>query len=108
MGKIFMLSDTDSQFIHYDTFEDDNFRCRRIVNNKENTKLVSIESNPKSPETEIEHCLNGKLFVETLKLFLDEYPLLNDILEEDKEYSEDVSFFSLNLRPSEEKILKGF
>ena len=63
-----------------------------------------------SPATEIEDCLNGKLFVETLKFFKEfqDYDYLKNILEDTKEYSEEASYFSLNLRPSDTHILKEF
>ncbi|QOF67395.1 AAA family ATPase [Actinobacillus sp. GY-402] len=107
-GRILLISDTDSEFINYDAIEDNNFRCRRIVNSNNDTKLVSISANPKSPETEIEDCLNGKLFINTLLTFTNNYPTLEKITKDIDINESQVSFYGLDLRPSEKDILKEF
>lgn len=106
-GKILLLSDTDRELVRYDVISDDeNFKCQRIVNSNDKTEMVNMHSNPSSPETEIEDCLNGKLFVETLKLFIDEFPNISSFIDLDKNYEESISSYSLNLRDSERKELK--
>lgn len=107
-GKIYLISDTDSELVSYEPIEDKNFRCRRIVNHNKKTDVVKIDANPKAPETEIEDCLNGKLFIKTLSTFVDRYPSLSTIIKDPDSYSEDESFYSLDLRPSERQALKDF
>jgi hypothetical protein len=115
-GKILFLSDTDSQLVHYETQNSNNkyprLQCCRLINNSSNnrTERLAIDNSLTSPATEIEDCLNGKLFVETLKFFKEfqDYDYLKNILEDTKEYSEEASYFSLNLRPSDTHILKEF
>ncbi|WP_440210788.1 AAA family ATPase [Actinobacillus pleuropneumoniae] len=110
LGKIFLLTDTDSEFIDYETLDkyENVIRWRRIVNKENRTQLVKINSNPKSPETEIEDCLNGKLFVKTISEFKNEYEKLADIIKCENEYSEEISSYALDLRASEKSILKEF
>ncbi|MGC6483431.1 MAG: hypothetical protein ACON4T_07705 [Synechococcus sp.] len=108
-GRIILLSDTDSQLVRYETKEYEKLICKRIVNcdTDKETKLVSIDANPVSPQTEVEHALNGKIYLESLRSFIDndEHPL-SFLLDLDMETtSEKASFFSLDLRQSEwEKI----
>ncbi|ENW8061441.1 ATP-binding protein, partial [Neisseria gonorrhoeae] len=115
-GKILFLSDTDNQLTHYEAKNYNNqysrLQCYRLINNKSTrlTETVAINDSLTSPATEIEDCLNGKLLVETLKYFreIKEYEYLESIIDKDKEYSEEASYFSLNLRPSEADKLKEF
>ncbi len=72
------------------------------------TKLVNIHSNPVSPKTEIEDALNGKLFVETLSSFKDEYPELLGFINEDIEVTHESTYFSLDLRTSEWRNINTF
>ena len=115
-GKILFLSDTDNQLIHYEAKNNNSqysrLQCYRLINNTSTrlTETVAINDSLTSPATEIEDCLNGKLFVETLKYFreIKEYEYLDSIIDKDKEYSEEAPYFSLNLRPSEADKLKEF
>jgi hypothetical protein len=115
-GKILFLSDTDNQIIHYEAknynSQYSRLQCYRLINNT-STRLaetVAINDSLTSPATEIEDCLNGKLFVETLKYFreIKEYEYLKSIIDKDAEYPEEDSYFSLNLRPSDADKLKEF
>lgn len=108
-GKILLLSDTDRSLVQYKVECDEFFKCQRIVNNPSSreTEIVNVDSNLLSPATEIEDCLNGKLFIETLKSFRESYPILNSIIEK-REYDECASSFSLDLRHSGQEILKNF
>ena len=108
-GKVFMLFDTDSQFYDFDTHDEleKYIQCRRIVNAEEDTSLVKISSNPKSPKTDIEDALNGKIFNKTLLLFKLQEPELLDFVEEE-EKTECCSFISMNLRVNEYKKLDDF
>lgn len=113
-GKIILISDTDSELVKYSTQEFNHLKCYRIVNDevKKQTILVAIDSNPVSPETEIEDSLNGKLFFETLKDFQNEYPDLSRIIQKrnDKDMikPEKESYFYLDLSLSEKEILDDF
>lgn len=109
-GKIILISDTDSELVRYEVSSYDNLICKRIVNdsNKSTTSLVNIQSNPVSPATEIEHSLNGRLFLRTLKTFQEAYPELLSFLDEIDEVSEQSTYFSLDLRLTQWEQLEEF
>jgi len=103
-GKVIMISDTDADLVTYQTRDEiKNLICRRIVNvPKDNTtKLIKIESNPVSPKTEIEDCLNGLLFMTTLLEFKSEYPELLNFVNESLLNSEEVMHFAFDFKQSE-------
>lgn len=110
-GKIILLSDTDNEFVNYDIHNGHpKLFCKRIVNCQESstTKVVNIDSNPIFP-TEVEDVLNGKLFFEALKSFIDKtesLSFLNNINIED--ITEDSSRFALDLKASEWRIIDKF
>jgi predicted ATPase len=109
-GKILLISDTDIELVEYDTQDYPNLICKRIVNtdNDHETKLVGIKSNPKSPKTEIEDVLNGKLFYKTLKEFKQQYPDLLAFVNDTDSPSEIPSYFALDLKISERAKLDEF
>ncbi len=109
-GKIILISDTDEELVNYNVANFNNLICKRIVNKtkEEDTVLVNIHSNPVSPPTEIEDSLNGKLYFETLKTFIPEYSQLLFLNEIKDEISESSSFFALDLKTSQSKIIKSF
>ena len=100
-GKVYMLTDTDAQLVEYDTKEglEKRIICRRIVNEGDTTRLVKITANPKSPKTDIEDALNGKLFHQVLVTFKSTNDELSFLDEQERE--ETSSFSALNLRPKE-------
>lgn len=102
-GNIILLSDTDAQLVSYETRSFDKLRCKRIVNCeiKRKTRLVNISSNPVSPRTEIEHCLNGVYFLETLKSFINGDDHILAFLRDVNASGENDSYFSLDLKPSQ-------
>jgi hypothetical protein len=109
-GSIILLSDTDAQLVRYETKNFDKLYCKRIVNseNERKTMLVNIDSNPVSPRTEIEHCLNGSYFLEALKSFVDgEDHVLSFILDIGAS-GENDSYFSLDLKPSQLQAVDAF
>lgn len=111
-GKVFLLTDTDSQALSCTTNGklDKIVRWRRIVNDesKKQTLLVKVDSdvNPKAPKTDIEDTLNGKIFGLTINTFRAQYPDLSFISEDEKE--EIPSSLALDLRPSEYLKLDDF
>ena len=107
-GKVFILTDTDAQLLVYDTKDgiEEKIMSRRIVNVGDSTDLVRINANPKSPKTDIEDALNGKLFHSTLLKFKDANPELSFL--EDKEIEEKSSFSAMDLKPSEYKLMDEF
>jgi predicted ATPase len=109
-GKIILISDTDSQLVEYSSKDDKNLICKRIVNDESQRKtiLTKIESNPRSPKTEIEDSLNGKLFLETLKEYETDNPELSNIIKGIEDPTEESSYFALDLSPSKRKILEDF
>lgn len=108
-GKVFLLSDTDSQQLRYDTADglEKVLKCRRIVNEGNKTVLVRINSNPSSPKTDIEDALNGRVFYEALKSFKATNEELS-FLEDNGDVSEKCSFAALDLRLSEYTKLDSF
>ena len=109
-GVIILLSDTDPQLVRYETKNFDRLYCKRIVNceAERKTKLVNIESNPVSPRTEIEHCLNGVYFIETLKYFVKDNDGPLSFLHELDVSGENDSYFSLDLKPSQMGAVDNF
>lgn len=107
-GKIYMLTDTDAQLLEFDTKDgiEQYIICRRIVNEGESTRLVKIKSNPKSPKTDIEDALNGKLFHQVLLTFKKDHEILNFLDENERE--EKSSYYALNLGPQEYSKLDKF
>jgi len=77
-GKIFLLIDTDAELVSFDAKNNDFIKCKRLVSYdaEKKTKLVNVDSNPKSPATAIENCLDGKVFYDTLFSFVEDEPSL--------------------------------
>ncbi len=92
LGKIILLSDTDSELVRYEVSNHSNLICKRIVNcnSSRKTKLVNIHSNPVSPATEIEDALNAHLFWKTLKKSREDY---DEILAFCDAYEDDTGGF---------------
>lgn len=113
-GKVFLISDTDTQFFEWDTDSrlDRVLQCKRIINdvNTKTTGLVDIGSNLRSPNTEIEDVLDGEIFFETLDEFREEEDFISEILENrnPEEYKGTPSFFALNLGPLDKEKLDNF
>ncbi|WP_205953952.1 AAA family ATPase [Pantoea stewartii] len=109
-GKVFLLSDTDAELVNYDTPSMQHIVCKRIVNDGQKTKLVDISSNPVSPPTEIEDCLNPLVFIDVLKSFSQEYDSLNVLLPSDDYEIDELtsSFYSMDLSPRNKKHLDSF
>ncbi|HCM9274303.1 TPA: AAA family ATPase [Enterobacter kobei] len=113
-GKVFLLSDTDRELVHYQVNNIEKIKCKRIINDPVTsaTTLVDINSNKVSPPTEIENCLNGFIFLRTLTVFMHKYPefeYLDDIVA--GKTTDDMnlnSFYTMDLRPREEAILDKF
>ncbi|HGM5053655.1 TPA: AAA family ATPase [Serratia marcescens] len=109
-GKVFLLSDTDKEILSYKVNSIDKIKCKRIVNDTTNNKtiLVDIDSVKTSPPTEIENCLDGFIFHKTLETFVDDFNELDDLLYEKDTDNNLVSYFTMDLRPKEEKIFENF
>ncbi len=109
-GKVILLIDTDRELMNFETHNKShkNLLCYRMVNNEStfNTELVNVHSNPKSPKTEIEDVLNGKIFFETLLEFKDVYEEIDTILDGLEEVEEKPTYFALDLSPSKQRILE--
>lgn len=108
-GKIILISDTDAELVVYETKNHSNLICKRIVNDPKNkeAKLVNIESNPVSPKTEIEDVLNGLLFFQTLKEFINNFDYL-EFLNNAGVVEDESSYFALDLRTSERQAIERF
>lgn len=109
-GKVYLLSDTDSELVTYQVNKIDKIKCKRLINNQKThtTDLVDIHSNKVSPPTEIENCLNGFVFAKTLESFVSDFEHLGDLLQGKDFDSEIISFYSMNLTISEQSILEDF
>jgi predicted ATPase len=107
-GKIAFILDTDSELVQFQTQCTENILIKRLVNVDGKTKLININSNPKSPPTEIEDSLNGKAFFKVLKTFKEFYPEQLSFVDEETNKEEIPSFFALDLRPSEYENLLAF
>lgn len=109
-GKVFLLSDTDREILSYQVNNIEKIKCKRIVNDTVNniTILVDMHSVKTSPPTEIENCLDGFIFHKTLETFIDKFNELDDLLHGKDIDNNLVSFFTMDLRPKEEKILEQF
>lgn len=109
-GKIFLFCDTDGELVEFETYDSKYLSCRRLVNvdSSQTSKFVKITSNPKSPNTEIEDCLNGRLFIETLRTFIADYPEELDFVEHLDADIELPARYALDLRPSESAKLTNF
>ena len=107
-GKVYMLTDTDAQLLEFKTNEglENRIICRRIVNEGDITRLVKITANPKSPKTDIEDALNGKLFHQVLVTFKPTNEELSFLDEQERE--ESSSFSALDLRPREYEKMDQF
>lgn len=107
-GKVFLLVDTDSSFLDFETKDSfSQLRCKRIVNDltKKETLLVNNNANPKT-KTDIEDALNGKLFNRTINTF--KYNNVELTFVENGEKEESPSYFAMNLRPSDYNLLDTF
>ncbi|MFK8271167.1 AAA family ATPase [Capnocytophaga stomatis] len=108
-GKVAFISDTDADLVDYKVNDIENkIINRRIVNEVDQTKLVKIDSNPKSPKTEIEDSLNGKAFYKTLLLFKEENLDLLSFISPEEEKSEVPSYFAMDLKPTDYGKLTNF
>lgn len=107
-GKVYMLTDTDAQLLEYETKEglEKRIICRRIVNEGDITRLVKITANPKSPKTDIEDALNGRLFHQVLVTFKPTNDELSFLDEQERE--ETSSYSALDLRPREYEKMDQF
>lgn len=109
-GKVFLLSDTDRELLSYQVNNIDKIKSKRIINDQQTLKtlLVDIHSVIVSPPTEIENCLNGFIFSETIKTFDTDFPFLKGLID-GKDFDNDLqSHFSMNLRPNEVQLLDEF
>ena len=107
-GKVYMLTDTDAQLLEYETKEglEKRIICRRIVTEGDITRLVKITANPKSPKTDIEDALNGRLFHQVLVTFKPTNEELSFLDEQERE--ETSSYSALDLRPREYEKMDQF
>jgi hypothetical protein len=111
-GKICCLIDSDGKS---EQFTCDNsiksMVAKRILNknNDQKTSLIDVSSNDYEMKTEIEDCLDGAIFIETLKTYTEDQNIVA-ILENKKTFKDKSlnSYFCFDLKPSEQKVLKNF
>ncbi len=110
-GKVFLLTDTDDSFVDFETKDglEKYLLCRRIVNFKDttDTMLVKIQDALKSPNTDIEDALNGRLYHKVLLKLKEEKVIDFDFII-DEEKPETPSYYSLDFRESERDMVDDF
>lgn len=112
-GKIYCLIDSDgkSEQLVCDGKWKNNMVAKRILNKSEDkrTSLVDVSSNEYRMTTEIEDCLDGTVFIETLKTYTEDKTIVT-ILEDEKNLKDKSfnSYFCFNLRDDDRKTLKDF
>ncbi len=110
-GKVFLLTDTDESFVDFETKDglEKHLLCRRIVNFKDSTDtiLVKIKDALKSPNTDIEDALNGRLYNKALCKLKEEKIIDFDFII-DEEKPETPSYYSLDFRESERDVVDDF
>lgn len=109
-GCIYLLSDTDRQLVQYQVSKHDNLYCKRMVfePSKNKTILVNVDSNPVSPETEIELAINGKIHHKTLMGFVSENQDLSFLHKIVPNEANIESFNHLDLRQNEKDSIDKF
>ncbi len=110
-GKVYLMTDTDESFVDFETKDglEKHLLCRRIVNYKDttDTMLVRIKDALKSPNTDIEDALNGRLYHKVLLKLKEEKVIDFDFIT-DEEKPETPSYYSLDFRESERDIVDQF
>ncbi|MBL5926875.1 AAA family ATPase [Enterobacter asburiae] len=109
-GKIYLLTDTDSQLVRYEVGTYQKLHCKRFVFDQAANKtiLVKIDSNPVSPATEIEDVLNAKVYHEALLSFVPDYDYLSFISGMNAPDEGLESFSALDLKVSEKEAITRF
>ncbi len=112
-GKIYCLIDSDgkSEQLICDGKCKNNMVAKRILNksNDQKTSLIDVNSNDYEMKTEIEDCLDGVVFIETLKTYTEDQNIVA-ILEDEKNFKDKSlnSYFCFDLKPSGQEVLKKF
>lgn len=107
-GKVYCLIDTDKLKFDFNPLEDNNsILFRRLLNDNNITKLVKNNNNINTP-TEIEDCLDGKAYVETLKEYDNEF--IKNILDDPKNIKDESmnSYYYFDLRETDRQKIKDF
>lgn len=110
-GKVCCIVDTDIESFNVDnTSSNKNLSFERLLNSDSNgSTLVEVNSNVRSPTTEIEDCLDPLIYIDTLLSFAPHNPELNKIFEENDIVSEAKnSSEALDLKKSDIKLIKDF
>lgn len=109
-GKVFLLSDTDSNLVSYAVKDNlPHLRCNRIVlKNPKQCLNVAIDSSLVSPTTVIEDVLDGDTYCRTLKTFSQNYEDLNFINDMDATDITNVSAHVFDLKESQKQIIHNF
>lgn len=110
-GKIFLLSDTDSDIVSYDTIDTNNITCKRMINiaDKQRTDLISIKSNPVSPATEIEDTLDCLIYYKTLLTFANKHEELKFLYDiDEKTIKSNTSSYYLDIKQSQQETIRTF
>ena len=112
-GKIYCLIDSDGkrEQLICDSKCKDHMVAKRILNksNDQKTSLVDVSSNDYEMKTEIEDCLDGIVFIETLKTYTEDQDIVA-ILKDEKNFKDKSlnSYFCFDLKTSGQEVLKKF
>ena len=109
-GKVICLIDTDNESIDIECQKIKNLYFLRLLNTeKDGSTLVEVDSNFKSPPTEIEDCLHPVIYFQALLEFSEDYPNLKSILlKNETDAKARNSYEFIDLRDSERKTIKAF
>ncbi len=109
-GKVICLIDTDNESIDIECQKIKNLYFLRLLNTeKDGSTLVDVDSNFKSPPTEIEDCLHPIIYFQALLEFSEDYPNLKSILlKNETDAKARNSYEFIDLRDSERKTIKAF
>lgn len=110
-GRIAFIIDTDKQLTQFDTPKLNNTLVKRLLNDDATKKcnLKNIKGGLASPVTDIEKALNGKVYLRTLNSFKKDHEELNFLPNEiPLERINLNSYYSMDLKRSEEKLIEVF
>lgn len=108
-GKIYCIIDTDTERIDVEEYAKiNNLYFERLILKKEGSILVEVNNVASSPPTEIEDCLNPRVFFHALQEFVHENESLLKLFDNQFNSSSRFSANFMDLRDSEKHVVKGF
>jgi len=108
-GKVFCLVDTDKEKLNFSPRSvSEQLVFKRLLNDNNETTLEDNNYSINTP-TEIEDCLEGKVFINTLKTYEDDTIIQGILSDEENIKNENLnSFYCFDIRDGDRKKLKDF